>query len=137
MEYTCNRNKLQSTQPINNEPNLLGALIDFNINVTNKLQGDLIDRTHSVVQMWINFDEKSMLKIAEQIKLNVKAKDLGESVLLEYEIIELTTVNDKTVATTKLTVKFNQEATLHIDNLDVSKYVYLITATPSKTQRPD
>ena len=43
MEYTCNRNKLQSTQPINNEPNLLGALIDFNINVTNKLQGDLID----------------------------------------------------------------------------------------------
>lgn len=121
MEYTCNRNKLQSTQPINNEPNLLGALIDFNINVTNKLQGDLIDRTHSVVQMWINFDEKSTLKIAEQIKLNVKAKDLGESVLLEYEIIELTTVNDKTVATTKLTVKFNQEATLHIDNLDVSK----------------
>jgi len=122
---------------LSSEQKQLGALIDFNINVTNNKQGALADSTDSIVKVWVDFNEKSTLKIGEDITLNFKAKDVGNAVFIEYELVESTQSSPKTIATPKLTVMFDQESTIHIDNSDVSKYAYLIKATTSKAHRPD
>jgi len=127
----------ESKPSLNSEKKQLGALIDFDINVTNNKQGALADSTDSIVKVWVDFNEKSTLKIGEDITLNFKVKDVGNAVFIEYELVESTQSSAKTIATPKLTMMFGQESTIHIDNSDVSEYAYLIKATTSKTHRPD
>ena len=72
----------------------------------------------------------------EGFTINFKAKDLGELASLEYELIESMLSNEKIVSKPSLTVKFGEEAIIEIDNQEVSKFAYLIKATPTKSINP-
>lgn len=114
----------------------LGALVDFDAIITNKKKGNIEDTYRYEVTFWVNFDEKATFKVGEDFTVNFKANDLGESVFLEYELIESTQSNEKIVSKPKLTVDYGKEATIEIDNPQVSKYAYLIKATPLKAKNP-
>jgi beta-lactamase regulating signal transducer with metallopeptidase domain len=119
----------------------LGALIKFDTIITNKLEGDKQDTYRYQVTFWVNFDEKATFKIGEKgfpesFTINFTAKDLGESTSLQYELIETHALDEKTISKPRLTVAFGQEATIEIDNPQVSKYAYLIKATPTKSTNP-
>ena len=113
-----------------------GALIDFDVDITNKEKGDFNRTISSKMKIWVDFDKKATFKIDDNFTFNFKAKELGESVFLEYEIIELIQSNEKIISKPKLTVKFGQEAMIEIDNSNVSNYAYLIKATPTKAHNP-
>ncbi|PKI13988.1 M56 family metallopeptidase [Colwellia sp. 12G3] len=119
----------------------LGALVDFDVIITSKRKSDKQDTYHSQMTLWVNFDEKAMIKIGEQdfpegFIINFTAKDLGESAFLEYELIESMHSDEKIVSKPRLTVDYGKEATIEIDNPQVSKYAYLIKATPLKAKNP-
>jgi hypothetical protein len=110
----------------------LGVLVDFEATITNK---ENIENNYRYdVKLWVNFNEKSTFKVGENFTVNLKAKDLGESTFLEYELVESTDSNEKIVSKPSLTVNYGQEATVEIDNPKVSKYVYLIKATYLKVK---
>jgi len=114
----------------------LGALVDFDAIITNKIKENVIQTFTSKMTLWVNFDEKATFKIGEGFTFNFKAKDLGESVSLEYELIESMQSNEKIVLKPILTVKYGEEATIEINNSDVSQYAYLIKSTPQKAENP-
>lgn len=116
--------------------NQLGALVNFDILITNKKKGINEDTYHDKMMLWVTFDNKATFKVGEDFTVNFKANDLGESTFLEYELIESTQSNEKTVSKPKLTVDYGKEATIEIDNPQVSEYAYLIKAIPLKAQNP-
>jgi beta-lactamase regulating signal transducer with metallopeptidase domain len=116
--------------------NQAGALIDFDVLITNKKKGNNEDTYHDKMMLWVTFDNKATFKIGDDFTVNFQANDLGESVFLEYELIESTQSNEKTVSKPKLTVDYGKEATIEIDNPQVSEYAYLIKATPVKAHNP-
>ena len=121
---------------LRNTKTIQGALIDFDVNITNKMKGNFNRSISSKMKIWVDFDKKATFKIDENFTFNFKAKDLGESVLLEYEIVELIESNEKVISKPKLTVEFGHEALIEIDNPQVSKYAYSIKATPIKARNP-
>lgn len=114
----------------------LGALVEFDAIITNKKKSNIVDTYRYEVTFWVNFNENATFKVGEDFTVNFKANDLGESVFLEYELIESTQSNEKTVSKPKLTVDYGKKAIIEIDNPQVSEYVYLIKATPLKAQNP-
>ncbi len=125
--------KTQHTKP---EQKQLGALIDFDAIITKKNIGYIEDTFQNKIMLWTNFDKKTTIKIGENFTVNFTAKDLGESVFLEYELIEYSQSNEKTASKPKLTVDYGKESIIEIDNPQVSEYAYLIKATPWKGQNP-
>jgi beta-lactamase regulating signal transducer with metallopeptidase domain len=135
----------EKNQRIKANQNELGALVDFDVIITNNLKGTLEDTYHYKVTFWVNFDEKATFKISEgfnvnfqalDFTVNFKAKDLGESVFLQYELVESTQTSEEIVSEPKLTVGYGQKATIEIDNPDISQYAYLIKSTPLKAKNP-
>jgi hypothetical protein len=119
----------------------LGALVDFDAIITNKMEGDKQDTYRYQVTLWVNFDKKATIKIGEEgfpesFIINFTAKDLGESTSLQYELIESISSDEKIVSQPRLTVAYGQEATIEINNPKISKYAYLIKATPTKSTNP-
>ncbi len=125
--------KTQHTKP---EQKQLGALVDFDAIITKKKIGYIEDTFQNKMMLWTNFDKKTTIKIGENFTVNFTAKDLGESVFLEYELIEYSQSNEKTASKPKLAVDYGKEAIIEIDNPQVSEYAYLIKATPWKAQNP-
>ena len=72
--------------------------------------GNIEDTYQNKILLWMNFDKKATIKIGESFTVNFKAKDMGESVFLEYELIESTLSNEKIVSKPKLTVDYGKEA---------------------------
>ena len=114
----------------------LGALVDFDAIITNKQKGNLQDSYRYEVTFWVNFNEKATFEVGEDFTVNFKAKDLGESVFLEYELIETIQSKETTVSKPRLTVDYGKESTIEIANPQVSEYTYLINASPVKAQNP-
>ncbi len=119
----------------------LGALIEFDAIITNKLEGDKQDTYRYQVTFWVNFDEKATFRIGEEgfpegFIINFSATDLGESTSLQYELIESQGSHENTVSKPKLTVKYGQAATIEINNPQISQYAYLIKAIPTKETNP-
>jgi len=114
----------------------LGALVDFDINIIERIKADEENSSRSQMKIWVQFDEKASIKVGENFTFNFKAKDLGETVSLEYELIELIKTTVKTISKPRLTVEFGKEALIEIDNLHVSKNGYSIKATPVKAYKP-
>jgi beta-lactamase regulating signal transducer with metallopeptidase domain len=131
----------ESTKDRKVEQKQLGALVDFDVIINTKRKGDRQDTYRYQVTFWVNFDEKATLNIGEEdhpegFTINFKAKDLGELASLEYELIESMLSEEKIVSKPSLTVKFGEEAIIEIDNQEVSKFAYLIKATPTKSINP-
>lgn len=120
----------------------LGALVDFKITISYNREGDPESDSYSEdvrvieVGIWSHFDEKFNIKVGDEFTVNIKAKDLGELVSLEYDLIEVTPSGEAIISKPKLTVKYGDEATVEIDNPQVSKNAYSIIATPTKTYNP-
>jgi beta-lactamase regulating signal transducer with metallopeptidase domain len=123
----------ENSQQITADQKQLGALVDFDVNITNKKKANFNRTINSKMTFWVNFDKKTTLNIDENFTVNFKAKNLGESAFLEFELIES---NAKTVSKPRLTVAFGQEAIIEIDNPQVSKYAYLIKTIPIKAYQP-
>lgn len=131
----------EKAQQIKVDQNQLGVLVNFDVIITSKRKGDKQDTYHSQMTLWVNFGEKAAIKIGEQdfpegFIINFTAKDLGESAFLEYELIETMGSDEKIVSQPKLTVNYGEKSIIEIDNSQVSKYAYLIKATPSKVKNP-
>jgi len=118
------------------EQKQLGALVEFDATIMKKNIGNIEDTYQNKILLWVNFDKKATIKIGESFTVNFKAKDMGESVFLEYELIESILSNEKIVSKPKLTVDYGKEAIIEIDNPQVSDYAYLIKATPVKAPNP-
>jgi len=114
----------------------LGALVEFDAIITNKKKGNIEDTYRYEVTFWVNFNEKATFKVGEDFTVNFKANDLGETVTLEYELIESTHSKEKIVSKPRLTTHYGKEMTIEIDNPQVSEYAYLIKATPVKAHNP-
>lgn len=137
----------------------LGVLVSFDAIITNKLIENEEDTYRYQVTYWAEFNEKFTFNLGEfgldmgepnkkstfkmrgettpkGFIINITAKDLGDSAELEYELIESTQSTEKIVSRPRLKVNFGKEATINIDNPRVSKYEYLIKATPLKAQNP-
>jgi beta-lactamase regulating signal transducer with metallopeptidase domain len=125
--------KTQHTKP---EQKQLGALVDFDAIITKKNIGYIEDTFQYKLMLWTNFDKKTTIKIGENFTVNFTAKDLGESVFLEYELIEYSQSNEKIVSKPRLTVGYGKEAIIEIDNPQISDFAYLIKATPLKAEHP-
>jgi len=118
------------------EQKQLGALIDFDVIITNKKKGSNEDTYHDKMMLWVTFDNKAAFKVGENFTVNFKANDLGETVTLEYELIESTHSKEKIVSNPRLTTHYGKEVIIEIDNPQVSEYAYLIKATLVKAQNP-
>jgi len=123
-------------QHVKAEQKQLGALVDFDVIITNNKKGIEEDTYRYEMIFWVNFEEKAAFEIGEDFTVNFKAKDLGGSVSLEYELIESIQSKGKIVSKPRLSVDYGEEATIEIDNSDISQYAYLIKAIPQKAVNP-
>ncbi len=130
-------NTLATATKDNNEVSQqLGAFIEIDMLISNQLQGDEQDTYQNKISLWTNFDEQVSFKTNDELSINLKAIDLGESVRLEYELIELQKGHQTVVESPELLVTFGKEAVVEIRNPDISEYSYYISAITSKKLNP-
>jgi beta-lactamase regulating signal transducer with metallopeptidase domain len=126
----------EAVQQVSDQQEQLGALVDFDAMITNNKKGNSESTYHYQVTLWMNFDKKSTIKIGEDFTINFKANDLGESVFLEYELIESRESKEEIISKPKLTSTYGKEITIEINNPQVSEYAYLIKSTTLKATNP-
>lgn len=126
----------EQSQQLNADQTKLGALVDFEAIIEKKNVGVVEHTYKNKIVIWVDFDKKVAIKVSDNVTVNFKAKDLGESVFLEYELIESTKTNEETIVEPKLTVNYGEQGVIEIDNPQLSDYAYLIKTTPSKASHP-
>lgn len=131
---TATSNELN--KEMQSEQKTLGALIDLNAIVTNKLKGEEENRYHNQFSVWVEFDKKATLTLGDDFTMTIKVHDEGESISLKYELIELIDSNNEIIAKPELTARYGDIATIQIDNPQISEYSYLIQATTLKVKNP-
>lgn len=119
------------------QPNDLGALVNFELNVTDRTDTNQPSIHSSKMAMWVNFDEKAAFKISDKFHFNFKVSERSDVADVEIEILEVTASGRKIVEKPKLSVAFNQQAKIEIDNYQLSENAYSISFVPSKAKKPE
>jgi len=114
----------------------LGALVDFDIVITNKETSELADAHHDQMTLWMHFNKQATFTIGDNFAVNIKIDDLGDTASLSYELIENTQNNEKIVSKPRLTTYYGKAALIEIDNPQVSQYAYSIKAITTKAKNP-
>jgi len=127
---TANNNNKAQTEKVN--PEQLGALIDFDVIISNKETGDLESTHQTTMVIWQSFNEEASIELNDVFSINFQVTDLGETSSIAFELIEIEASTKSTFSTPKLTVAYGKEAMIEIDNPELSNKAYSIKFTLDK-----
>lgn len=114
----------------------VGALVDFDIKVSNWLNEETENTQRAKVSMWVDFDKQASFKISEHFRLVFKVANEGDLAGFETEIVEISPKGEKTVAKPQLKTLLGKQAIIEIDNKDISNNTYLIKLIANKAKLP-
>lgn len=114
-----------------------GVLIDFNLQVKNTDDKGIKRKSTAEAAIWSAYGQTAEIGIGDNYRFQYQVAEQGDYAKVNMKIIEIKAGNENVVANPILTVAYQQEAMIEIDNADVSATAYTISFTPSKSAKPE
>lgn len=114
-----------------------GVLIGFNLKIKHAEERGIKRESTAEAAIWSAYEQTAGIRIGDNYRFQYQVAEQGEYAKVDMKIIEIKAGNEKVVANPILTVAYQQEAMIEIDNADVSATAYTIAFTPKKSAKPE